>query len=276
MPTLTEQHLANLGVTKAQARQFIVDNLTDLKKIYFTCLEYKVTSAMLAEIYGGVQAKDVLTFFSRNGFNANLLDGIELSIEDRLGDFGADAKSFFSREEPKLSNGVVLKFNTQKGLLSNEILREVLKKEVGSANYNKVFSLSGVFGQDGKLTSDETGIKNLKDLRSVEDMESLFFGTIINFAKTIDQIEAYNFSNFVKSNKVALDAKDPIILKKYDDLYYEMVTDRSPSELQHFSTQDITQAVKVIGQTFIEDAFSNPLGYSGALPNLEIYFSVGS
>jgi hypothetical protein len=276
MPTLTEQHLANLGVTKAQARQFIVDNLTDLKKIYFTCLEYKVTSAMLAEIYGGVQAKDVLKFFNDNGFNANFLDKIPLVFEDTKLDFSSDARLITTGSQPTLSNGVTLKFNSERDLLSNEVLREVLKKEVGSANYNKVFSLSGAFGKDGVLKADEIGIKNLTDLDSVEEMESLLFGTIVSFAKTIDQIEAYNFSNFVKSNKAAIDAKDPIVLEKYRDLYNDMVSDKALSVLQELSTQDITEAVKIVGQDFVEDAISNPLGYSGALANFKFYFAVGS
>lgn len=74
-------HLAQYGVTVDQAREFILANLGNLQHIIDVCGEFGVTNQMLAEIYGGVTATDVINFFQANGFNSTHLDtGVANSI----------------------------------------------------------------------------------------------------------------------------------------------------------------------------------------------------
>lgn len=70
-----QTHLASLGVTMAQAKEFILANVSTPVNIYNVAKQFGVTNDMLAEIYGGVTAADVKAFFVAHGFNAALLDG---------------------------------------------------------------------------------------------------------------------------------------------------------------------------------------------------------
>lgn len=66
-------HLAQYGLTVADARAFIVDNLSTPALIYNVALQYGVTSDMLAEIYGGVSSNDVVGYFNSQGLQGGNL-----------------------------------------------------------------------------------------------------------------------------------------------------------------------------------------------------------
>lgn len=68
------QHLAQYNLTVEFARDFVVSNLGNLPFVFDVCKTFGVTNAMLSEIYGGVSAYDVKTFWSANGLDANQLD----------------------------------------------------------------------------------------------------------------------------------------------------------------------------------------------------------
>lgn len=67
-------HLAQYNVTVEQARSFIVNNLDNLPHIISVCADFGVTNQMLAEIYGGVSADQVVAFFAANHIDSTLLD----------------------------------------------------------------------------------------------------------------------------------------------------------------------------------------------------------
>ena len=75
MPTAA-QHLQTLGVTVAQARDYIFANYElHLADILSICDQYAVTNAMLAEIVGGVTAGEVVGYFASRGLDSTILDG---------------------------------------------------------------------------------------------------------------------------------------------------------------------------------------------------------
>ena len=69
-----ETHLKQYGVSMAQARQFILDNVNKPNNIYSVAKQFAITNTELAEIYGGVSATDVKNWFSSKGISSALLD----------------------------------------------------------------------------------------------------------------------------------------------------------------------------------------------------------
>lgn len=74
-----ETHLKQYGVSVAQAKKFILDNINKPSNIYSVAKQFGVTNDMLAEIVGGVSALDVKNWFSSKGFDASLLEGTVVS-----------------------------------------------------------------------------------------------------------------------------------------------------------------------------------------------------
>jgi hypothetical protein len=68
MPSSTAEHLASLGVTVHEAREFIVAHLDNPHKIAAAADEHGITDEMLAQIMGGeITGRDVAAFFSAHG-----------------------------------------------------------------------------------------------------------------------------------------------------------------------------------------------------------------
>ncbi|MCO4757848.1 MAG: hypothetical protein KC477_07485 [Oceanospirillaceae bacterium] len=70
----TESHLAQLGVTIEQARNFIIANVQNPSVIFNVAKQHGITNQMLAEIYGGVTAETVQAFFDTKGIDSSELD----------------------------------------------------------------------------------------------------------------------------------------------------------------------------------------------------------
>ncbi|MBB1486744.1 M10 family metallopeptidase [Oceanospirillum sediminis] len=69
----TAEHLAQLGVTIEQARDFIISNVSQPSVIYNISVQNNITAQMLAEIYGGVTEGDVVAFFNISGLDGSAL-----------------------------------------------------------------------------------------------------------------------------------------------------------------------------------------------------------
>ena len=69
----TSEHLAQLGVTIEQAREFIINHVNQPSVIYAVSVQNAITANMLAEIYGGVTESDVINFFNTSGFDGSAL-----------------------------------------------------------------------------------------------------------------------------------------------------------------------------------------------------------
>ena len=223
----TAQWLSNKGISMQQASDWVQARLQSPAEIYSVCLEFGINSRMLAEIVQpfvpGVAASDVEAFFSSAGFNAldlrnaGALEPIPMPSPAPLpapspmpaplpgpapegGGFGG----LLPPEFGALFSFVSLNDNT--GVLSNASLREA---GLGlSSAYWSAFD-PGSFGgnADGIWSTDELGFSSLGNLpATAETLESLFYGTVIRLARSIDEQEANQLDAFVEANEAALEA----------------------------------------------------------------------
>ncbi|WP_425641326.1 hypothetical protein ACPUEK_15365 [Marinomonas gallaica] len=72
-----ETQLAQYNISVEEARQFLINNISDPAGIVQVADTYKITNEMLAEIYGGVTANQVVEFFNSNGINSTSLDSFQ-------------------------------------------------------------------------------------------------------------------------------------------------------------------------------------------------------
>jgi hypothetical protein len=75
MPPSTAEHLASLGVTVKDAREFVMSHLSDLGVVLGAARDHGITNEMLAQIVGGeITGLQVAQFFSAHGFDSSVLD----------------------------------------------------------------------------------------------------------------------------------------------------------------------------------------------------------
>jgi hypothetical protein len=75
MPQSTVEHLASLGVTVKDAREFVMSHLDDIGVVFNAAHEHGITNEMLAQIVGGeITGLQVAEFMSAHGFDSNVLD----------------------------------------------------------------------------------------------------------------------------------------------------------------------------------------------------------
>lgn len=232
-----QQHLAQFNVTVQQAKQFILDNLSNPKLIFDTCANFKVTNQMLAEIYGGVSPEDVQQFFNSVGLNG-----------DQLNIF-PDKPTLVPSEFNALSS--LAAFNTETGILSTAILRAQIVQKTGQANYNKAFDPSTYAGaEDGVMTPAELGTSNLGTFNATQDnFESIYYGTIIKAYKSIDMGEINQINQFVLNNQAALqDPSDAVI-----DSFYKLLVSvfEDPANPPVLPDQALSQAVVLGTEMFV-------------------------
>lgn len=77
MATTEEFLLNNYGVTMKVARDFILDNISDLTTVFNTCKQFGVNNDMIADIlandFPDLSGGIVSSFFDSNGFTGSLL-----------------------------------------------------------------------------------------------------------------------------------------------------------------------------------------------------------
>ncbi|MER0217506.1 MAG: hypothetical protein DU481_15395 [Nitrosomonas sp.] len=174
---LAEKYLTDLGITVEQANDFINANIGDPEKIFKTASELGVTTRMLSEISG----------YSRN------------SVQKYFADINPDWSKLLDKS--KLVNSDlgsledIVAFNAREGILSNASLRAIVKPKIDSldyASYNETFesSFPDLQLKDGLYTSGELGVEHIDDIEATSgNIESLFYGTLINMLSTLDESE---------------------------------------------------------------------------------------
>lgn len=171
---LAEKYLADLGITIQQANDFIDTNLGEPKRIFEVASQYGVTTRMLGEITG--YSRDIVSrYFEDAGSSSTELDK-SILINYDLG---------------TLENLVA--FNTREGTLSNEALRGVVKPEINkNYDYDLTFTSPNPPLQlkDGIYSSGELGVEHIDNISpTMGNIESLFYGTLINIFLALDQSE---------------------------------------------------------------------------------------
>lgn len=79
MSTSTIAHLANLGVTVEQAREFLIRNINQPELIFNVSMSYGITNSMLGEIIG-IDVSIVRGFWTSVGLNSRGLDSFDASL----------------------------------------------------------------------------------------------------------------------------------------------------------------------------------------------------
>ncbi len=179
-----EEHLAKLGITVQQANDFIIENVENPGLLYSTARQNGVTNEMLSEI----------TSFStdtiRNYFESS---DSELVVK-RLDYTGI----LFNTDIGALKN--LVDFNNNTGILSTDSLREEVKSLIDfSTFYDFPFTARYDFQpNDGIYDADELGVSHLGgDITATdENIESLFYGTLINMFSVLDETELSQINTF--------------------------------------------------------------------------------
>lgn len=207
----TSSYLANFGVTIEQAREYVLAHLNDPHAIVATARQYGITSEMLGEIAGGYSAAEVRGYLA--GFH---IDAAPL-----------EAESLFPQDMLAFSS--VMALNTATGALSTASLRAQVIAHTGEAAYNAAFDPNHYAGGlDGVFSVADLGVASLGDLpATAATLESLFYGTIIRLAGTLDMQEAFDVATFVNSNGPALENGDPAVESAFLALMHGIVEDHA-------------------------------------------------
>jgi len=174
-----ESHLAKFGVTIQQAKDFIDLNIKQPELIFDAAnIDYFVTIPMLSEITKYSESEISEYFISAGIANPNRLNNTKKLVNSDLG----------SLEK-------LVDFDTKIGILSIASLREKVQPLIGDPDfypsYDPFFGPGAAFEiWDGKYDSDELGVKHLGEIAATtENLESLFYGTLINVFSRLDKNE---------------------------------------------------------------------------------------
>ena len=126
----------------------------------------------------------------------------------------------------------VLDVNDRTGALATATIRAQVLNSTTSANYWALFDPAKFEGSaDGVFTPAELGVSHLGTLpATAETIESLFYGTFIDVALSIDFEEAGPIGQFFFANLSAIVARNPTVIDQYVDLLVTAAAD--PAVLQ--------------------------------------------
>ncbi|WP_292993399.1 hypothetical protein [Nitrosomonas sp.] len=176
-----ETHLHKLGVTIQQARDFINLNIDHPEVVYDTAFVNGVTISMLSEITN-YPINVIKEYFASVGLVAEALDDTSILINSD------DLRGFES----------LIAFNNNSGILSTASLREKVQPLIDDDPffYNLTFDpVIPIQDDDGIYDSEELGVKHLGDIAATnENIESLFYGTLLNIYRTLDETELKQIS----------------------------------------------------------------------------------
>lgn len=184
------EHLPTIGpsgVTLKEAHDFIFSHLDQPQVIFDISKQYGVTVSMLAEI-SGHPTDEVIAYFSNAALDTKELDKVSSLINYDLG-----------------SLAHFVDFDTNTGALSTASLQAKVKPTfVDPADYDGFFTpLWSSHVVDHVFTPDELGVTHLGSIphpgeifEKNEGLESVFYGTLLNIFKALDQAELDQITNF--------------------------------------------------------------------------------
>lgn len=179
-----ESHLAKFGITIHQAKDFIDLNIDKPEIIFDAGITYFVTIPMLSEITKYSES-EINEYFKSAGKNPDNLNNTRLLVNSDLGALES-----------------LVDFNNKTEILSNVSLREKVQPLIGDPDYypsyDPFFGLRAPFQiWDGKYDSDELGVKHLGEIAATtENLESLFYGTLLNTFSRLDNDELNKINQF--------------------------------------------------------------------------------
>jgi hypothetical protein len=175
-----QEVLAHYQITVDQAIEFIRANLEQPEVIFNAAFESGITTQHLSDITG-FSTDSISDFFASFGLDTKALDEVKILFNSDIGDFA----NFVG-------------FNVRGEVLSNTSLGNQVKLQVDPVEYSafneSVFDYQEV---DGIYTSDELGITHLANVpATVESIESLVYGTLINIYSALDETELSQLKSF--------------------------------------------------------------------------------
>ena len=181
-----EKHLNKLEITVKQANDFISANINDPEKLFFAAFDNAVTTDMLREITN-YSTDTIRGYFADAGFDSKDLDQTHTLVNFDPG---------------SLENLIDYDKNTE-GILSVNSLRAKVEPLTRHSDYdsyyNEIFFEKTYPFQvkDGVYDPEESGIKHLGNIPAIdENLESVFYGSLINIFLRIDEHELTQIENF--------------------------------------------------------------------------------
>ena len=237
----TTQHLSSLGLSMAQCRSYIAANLDKPVTLYYAAKQHKIDSQMLADIvqdqFPGVNATQVEAFFSQHGLNGKDLNAATLNPTPIVQSWQGDSpiKSLFT-------------LNKNVGILSNESMRAAVLKKVDLEQYKNTFSTLHIPGAaDGVLSTADLGFSQIGSIAATwQNIESLYYGTMIKMLRNITISEVPELNNFAMNNLSAWMAEDPEVVSQFKalmlDLYIDPPTVFDRSAMSDFEIEQSVQS----------------------------------
>lgn len=185
---LAEQHLSKLGLTLEDARKFISSHQeTDPEAIFLAAFDNAVTTEMLSEITNFSPA-EIKNYFSFHELNSDYLNKTHLFFNTNL---APSLEAFVNYNE------------IPEGILSTKALREKVQPMTQHIDYSDYYD--EIFFErrypfqswDDVYDPSESGIMHLGNIPASDDnLESIFYGTLINIFSRIDDNELTQIRNF--------------------------------------------------------------------------------
>lgn len=176
-----EEHLAKLGVTVQQAYDFIFANVDQPEKIFDAAFDAAVTTNMLSEITN-ISTNIICNYFDSAGFDCGELDDTSILVNTDLGSFEK-----------------LIAFNNNTDSLSTHVLRESTQSKLEFPSLIEIF-FEPIFGfqrKDGIYDAEELGVGHLDNVPATnESIESLFYGSLINFFSELNPNELEQINSF--------------------------------------------------------------------------------
>lgn len=265
--TASEQ-LEKYGLSVDIAREWIVDHIDSPQTIYNVAHAGGLSNDMIAEILSplapGLDGTAVENFFTSHG-----LAGGALNDDNSAND--SNKAALLSDDMNSLTELVGM--NTNDGILSTSALRQATQSQLDDTGwYAELFNPDNYIGsEDGLFTAAEIGIPGLTTFAATSaNLESLFYGTLINVMRSVDTDEVYQLYNFIAANQSALEAGSETAAEQLSSLMIDAFQDTasSPAFSDNLISAAIAQgtavAVELIGNSndssLFGDAFDNLLG----------------
>ena len=235
--TASEQ-LEKFGLSVDVAREWIVAHLNAPKAIYDVALAGGLSNDMIAEILSplapGLDGKTVEGFFTLHGFAGSALNN-STPVNSKAPVLSDDMTSL---------TGLV-GMNTHEGTLSTASLRQAVHAELDDAGlYSQLFNPDNYIGaEDGLFTADEIGVPGLAAIAATSaNLESLYYGTMINVLKSVDTNEVHQLYDFITANQAALEAGSETAAEQLSCLMLSAFED--PADAPAFSDDLIAAAIR--------------------------------
>ncbi len=263
--TTAAQQLAKYDLNVDIAREWIVANLGTPKTVFDVCKAAGLNSSMIAEILNplvpGLSSTVVESFFSGNG-----LDGSSL----RPPFIGTEDKAELIPDELGQLNWLI-SMNGNVGNLSTYALHNAVLAELGDeAAYNDLFNPNNYEGaEDGVFTGAELGVKGLGNFAATSaNLESLYYGTLVNTLKSLDSGELTEIFQFVQANQAGLESGSDTVEDQLTELLFAAIQDPAyPAALSDAQVAAVIVDATVLTAQIVgdkdgifDDVFGNLLG----------------